>query len=943
MKEPVWGFIEELQKPLHIGKPAYWHMRAAQDQELSLAGGIRVNFAFPDPAGVLETALTDFGRFCQIMDLEGKQQDESAVQLLIREADTECFEAFRLRVGTLSLILEAADTEGLRRGLVFLEEQITAAGAPVLPLGLSEQKPFIRTRLSRCFFGPIKRPPMNRDELEDDINYYPDEYLNRLAHEGVNALWLTITFRDTVPSRILPGFGRRAAVHIPKLQQTVARCARYGIRIFAFFIEPTAFIDERNNNRYLDLKQYEKDFPELIGHRQDNLAGFCPSSDLARSFLYEAAHTLFELVPGLGGMIDISVGERFTHCRSLQSDRNNCPRCSKREPRDVLADVLSCLQNGMHDANPQAEFISWPYSQYLLWGDAGTAEAAGHVPSGVILQHNYESSGITEQLGRLRRADDYWLSYTGPSDLYRRCAVNARANGTRMFAKLQVGCSHEVASATHVPVPGILYDKYRRMKELGVSGAMQSWYFGNYPSMMTRAAGRLSFEPFPMDKMGFLSALARPCWGPYTETVVRAWEYFQEAYAQYPVYHVFGYYAPMHDGPVWPLYLQPVNKPLIPNWKFMPEFPEYGDRIGECLQDAFTLEEALLLCSRLQRTWQEGVHLLDALEPVFSDDTDRRRDINTARALGILFTSGYDILRFYQLREFLADATGEEALGCLTQMKELVNREIGCSRQLIQYCLIDPALGFNSEHEGYRFYPDKLENRIQQLQGLLQTDFPALEMSIREGRMPFPQYTGKDPDRAVYTCPLAVRADHGTGAFGVNWQAVGLSGTLEQGAARFKACYDENWLYLAVTFNGKARPLTIRLFPQRLWPDRTYVFDPATASTKLIVRDPVRPPLWPESLDTEMTSGSQEPASAGAAAESGNAATTVAVRIAFDELQRPEHCRLNPLRVNLILTGEHAEDQVDFDSYAWVRRPAIAQRLAQSPVNPDEYGWFSFA
>ena len=29
-----------------------------------------------------------------------------------------------------------------------------------------------------------------------DVDYYPDAYLDRLAREGVNGLWLTIEFKD---------------------------------------------------------------------------------------------------------------------------------------------------------------------------------------------------------------------------------------------------------------------------------------------------------------------------------------------------------------------------------------------------------------------------------------------------------------------------------------------------------------------------------------------------------------------------------------------------------------------------------------------------------------------------------------------------------------------------------------------------------------------------
>ena len=309
MEEPQWRFIDELQKPVHRQKPIYWHHRTAGSEEASLAEGIAIDYCFPDPRGLLQTALADFERFLSVMEI--KQTEQAPYHLVIQQANTPCFEAFRLIIGLYSCTLEAADTEGIRRGLVVLEEELQKTGAPVLQLKTIERSPVIRTRLSRCFFGPIKRPPMNRDELEEDTNYYPDEYLNRLAHEGVNGLWLTITFRDTVPSKILPGFGRRADIHIPKLRETVIRCARYGIKVYVFFIEPTAFIDERNNARYNDIRLYEKDYTEIFGNRQGSLTAFCPGTEMAKSYLNEAANTLFTLVPGLGGMIDISVGERF--------------------------------------------------------------------------------------------------------------------------------------------------------------------------------------------------------------------------------------------------------------------------------------------------------------------------------------------------------------------------------------------------------------------------------------------------------------------------------------------------------------------------------------------------------------------------------------------------------------------------------------------------------
>lgn len=35
-----------------------------------------------------------------------------------------------------------------------------------------------------------------RDELMDDVDYYPEPYLDRLAHEGINGLWITVEWRN---------------------------------------------------------------------------------------------------------------------------------------------------------------------------------------------------------------------------------------------------------------------------------------------------------------------------------------------------------------------------------------------------------------------------------------------------------------------------------------------------------------------------------------------------------------------------------------------------------------------------------------------------------------------------------------------------------------------------------------------------------------------------
>jgi hypothetical protein len=760
--ENDWTFVEELRTtPYH--PPIQWIRREPRRGEVCLAQGLRLEPCFPDPRGRLDTAYADFRFFLRRADLPA----DGPYPLVTRAGRTARPEAFQVSVAAAGAELTAGGTEGIRRGLVWLEDEMLRHGGPFLPHGRFARTPIIRTRISRCFYGPVNRPPKSRDELADNIDYYPDEYLNRLAHEGANVLWLTVHFFQTVPSKLIPEYGRNAGPRLEKLRQTVRKCARYGIRIYPFCIEPAAF-----SWPYPELAAAAAAHPELKGHHQ----AFCTSTELGRAYLEEATRTLFTEVPDLGGLIVIPVGERLTHCYSGSiptggqwPTQNTCPRCARREPQEVLAETLARLAHGMHAVNPAAELVAWPYGQFVCWGEEKTVEAAGHLPDTIILQHNYETGGRNRQLGKERPAWDYWLSYVGPSELFRRSAQAASRHGTRVSAKLQVGCSHEVATTQVVPAPGLLYRKYREMHALGVSSAMQSWYFGTYPSLMTKAAGELSFAPLPRREKAFLLSLARRDWGRHAPTVAAAWEWFAKGYSQYPTAHIFGYFGPMHDGPAWPLYLEPRRLPLAPTWQV--GYPPSGDYIAECITNGFTLRETLVLCRRMAERWNHGVRLLKRLLPSFAASPERVRDIGLATALGIQFQSGYNILRFYSLREQLADARqAARRRGLVRALRDIVRAELKLDAELLPLAEADSRLGFHSEAEGYKYYPALLRWRMRQLRRLLAEEFPAVAARARRRTALFPDYTGEQPAGAAYLCHrLPVDADNDGLLTGAAW------------------------------------------------------------------------------------------------------------------------------------------------------------------------------
>lgn len=751
--EKDWTFIEELRTtPYH--QPVEWKKRLPNADEAYFPGGCRLETDFDDPRGLLDTAYADFGYFLKTVGLP----EDNCYPIITHHCHTTVREEFTVRVTADRCEVGANDTEGIRRGLIWIEDEMRRRGGPFLPLGELTRTPVVRTRISRCFYGPVNRPPKSRDELADDVDYYPDEYLNRLAHEGVNVLWFTVHFFQTVPSKIIPEYGRAAGPRLEKLRRTVQKCERYGIRIYPFCIEPAAF-----NWPYAEVQAAGEAHPDLKGHN----GAFCTSTEKGQAYLEESTRTLFSEVPGLGGLIVIPVGERFTHCYSSGipdggrwPTPNTCPRCSQRKPWEVLGDTLSGLARGIQSVNPEAELVAWPYGQFIAWGAEATIEAAKHVPDGVILQHNFETGGRNKQLGKWRPTWDYWLSYVGPSNLYARCARSAVRSGTRMSAKLQVGCSHEVATTQVVPAPGLLWKKYRKMRELGVSSAMHSWYFGTYPSIMTKAAGELSFDPWPETPQEFLLSLAERDWGEHAPKVIEAWQWFEKGYSQYPTAHVFGYFGPMHDGPAWPLYLIPRRKPLAPTWQI--GYPPSGDYIAECITNGFTLDEVVPLCRRMAQRWNKGVRILKSLVPQASSlpadrmsalQGERVRDIDLSTALGIQFQSGHNILRFYQIREELAEETeSANRIAHLRKMRRIVGQELKITKELVSLAEADSRLGFHSEAEGYKYHPELLRWRIRQLQRLLDEEFPEVEAKAANPEPLFPDYTGEQPAGVSYTC-----------------------------------------------------------------------------------------------------------------------------------------------------------------------------------------------
>ena len=604
---------------------------------------------------------------------------------------------------------------------------LSAAAAPV-------DEPWVDAMLARGFFSPVNRKPLFRDELMDDRNYYPDDYLQKLRACGVNGIWIVARLRHLASTSFAPADPDRDR-RFAKLRRVVETCGRYGIKVWLLGIEP---------HREREDDPLYRAHPEMFSPIPWAEHVMCPCRAETRDYLEAAMKDIFTKVPGLGGWINISHGERKTTCLGfldpVEPRPLGCPACASRRPWELHAQVVEAMSRGIRAANPSARLISWLYHPD---GDERRAdwvvELARHVPEGVTLQYNFES-GVAETFrGRRLVAGDYWHSRVGPAAPFAAVASAAVASGARLSAKIQTSNGHETADVPTVPAPGILYRKFKAMKAAGVRDVMLSWYPGSYPGVMMTAAGMLAREDFSDGEEAFLRRLAQRTWGNAdAATAVALWQRFERAYAQYPLSLLMQYYGPFGSGVSWPLHAFVDLKPLPRTWRS--DDAVDGDTIGECL-DNHTLEEVCEIAASMAAELQSTPATLVALRTRHAADRARVEELGCYEALVTLFASAADIFSFYLDRRVAVTtsrAGGDRAtcLAAVRRMTDVCAREKTRTRRMIGLCRDDPWLGWHSEAECRLFDPEMLHARLVGLDKTL-ADLETIAAELKAGK-PYP-------------------------------------------------------------------------------------------------------------------------------------------------------------------------------------------------------------
>ncbi|MSU58289.1 MAG: twin-arginine translocation signal domain-containing protein [Pedosphaera sp.] len=570
-----------------------------------------------------------------------------------------------------------------------------------MPAQPSTPKPQASTNLRFCYsYFALYGDPL----LEKQADPYPEGLLARLAQSGVNGVWLQAVLHKLALCPWEPERSARYAERLKNLRALVARARKHGIRIFLYLNEPRA----------LPLRFFESR-PQLKGVVEGDHAALCTSVPEVQDFILNSIATICRAVPDLGGFFSITASENLTNCWS-HGGGAKCPRCGKRPPADVIAEVNRLFCDGIRKAGTQAQLIACDWG----WNDAWAGDVIRQLPAEAALQSVSEWSLPIERGGVKSEVGEYSISAIGPGPRAQRHWKIARERGLKTIAKIQAGCTWELSAVPYIPAVENVARHAENLRDANVNGLMLGWTLGGYPSpnlevvSETLACGSADEAMQRVAERRFGKALA--------PEVVKAWRGFSAAFREFPYHGGLVYNGPQQLGPANLVWAEPTGyaasmvgfpyddldgwRAIYPPEIFVQQFERVADGFDRALQE---LQVSALRHKAVTREQRAALF----------------EECGVAEAAAIHFRSSANQARFVLARRALAQAKTHDAAGSPAAILERVLKdEIALARRLHEIQSRDSRIGFEASNQ-YYYVPVDLLEKVLNCRDLLERWMPA--------------------------------------------------------------------------------------------------------------------------------------------------------------------------------------------------------------------------
>ncbi len=556
-------------------------------------------------------------------------------------------------------------------------------------------------------------------DAERAAEVYTLDELRRIADNGFNAVWVRVIYRRLLKHPAFPEFGRQAA-WLDNLNRVVERGDKVGVKLVLYCQEPFGLSQaDPFWAAHPEVAGASWDYPYGTESAPGPMRALCVSTEPVRAFLRDGSERLLRAVPGVAAVITITASEFMSHCYSHYATNVpanakraplDCPRCRERASVEVVADVLNLMREGLAAAAPGVPLIAWNWSWVMYEPDPQPGIVSRLAP-GIEIQGDFERGDFkVDPGGRKIEINEYSLSFVGPSERFKKVREAAQARGRAVYAKLQIGTTHELATVSNLPLIDRLYRKARAFRRLGLAGFMGCWNFGNELTLNTTAFNSFLDADCPEDEERALQLLAERVFpGCDAAGVVRAWHGFGEAFDWYPFSIPFLYYSPMNYALALPMRPGPLHeRPITRSWLLDPR--DDRDDPARCF-GPFTAEEIADRLGKMARLWGAA---LDRFETATASagGAARDRELAAARAVGFSLRSAANYFRLHLLKREWRD-------DMMPQFIEIARDELAVVEAAIPVYESDPRQGFHIEGHGYMVTPEAMREKAAELRALI--------------------------------------------------------------------------------------------------------------------------------------------------------------------------------------------------------------------------------
>ncbi len=603
-----------------------------------------------------------------------------------------------------AITIRAADETGALRGLQWLAGQMQKRGVPYVTAGEYRRTSKFDMRIIYSYSAIYGDPFLN-----PELDPYPDDLLEKLSSAGINGIWLQSVLYSLVPWDAAPELSVDWEKRIAGLRLLVERSARYGIGVYLYCNEP----------RSMPVSFYA-DKPEWRGHTEDGQAMMCTTHPDVQKLLRDGISRLFREVPELAGLFTISMSENWTHCYSRAAGGlTNCPRCSKRTPSEVVAEVNRLIAEGAFREKPDARILCWTWGWSADWGwtEYDISSAIDALPDNVIVMCTSEEAIATNIAGVPGRVIDYSMSVVGPGEKSLQSWGAAKARGLRTAAKVQFNNTWECSAVPFLPVFQLLEEHLIRLNESGVSGLMLSWTLGGYPSLNLELAAEYYWDTdvgtVTGVKAGFSELLRDKFGSAAGQSIADASAAFSKAFQDFPFDLNVLYLAPQNFGPANLLYMQPTGFEAT-----MMGFPYDDLRKWRGIYPESIFAEQF---KKLSNGWKKGLRLLKKSRKLVSGDVREFDDLMTSASAAYLhFHSTYLQIAFVMTRNrYLAAKNQYTRIKAHRKLTEIVREEVDNVRHLYDLVISDSRIGFEASNHYYYTVQD-LKEKVLNCQFILE-------------------------------------------------------------------------------------------------------------------------------------------------------------------------------------------------------------------------------